>query len=332
MFPVMARRPRIEIEGGLYHVITRGNNRQTIFETRDDYRKIVSLIAQQKTKLSFYLYAYCLMPNHVHLLLERREDPISRLMHRVLTGYSQYFNRRHRRTGHLLQGRYKAYLCESDQYLGELVRYIHLNPVRAGLVRRPEDYPYSSHRIYLGLEESGLVDAEPVLRYFGANKREARATYRQFVRAGMRLGHLEEVYRAEMGQVLGSQEFLEETKRRVGQIPRGARPQYSGRPEAIVTVRELVKAVEIACDLSSDDFCSSRKGRHVVQVKEAMILVGSERGLSQRLLAEISRLEASVVSRRLQAAKIKMRDSREFKGLVRRIERQLDRSQRNKAS
>jgi REP element-mobilizing transposase RayT len=136
----MARKARTEVEGGLYHVITRGNNRRQIFNSPADYEKFLFLLAVQKIKLPFFLYAYCLMTNHVHLLLERQASAVGRIMHRLLTGYAQYYNRRYRRVGHLLQGRHKAILCQSERYLSELVRYIHLNPVRAGMVTRPEDY------------------------------------------------------------------------------------------------------------------------------------------------------------------------------------------------
>ncbi|HEY0346867.1 MAG TPA: transposase [Pyrinomonadaceae bacterium] len=98
----MARKARAEVEGGLYHVITRGNNRRPIFHSPSDYQKFLSLLAVQKTKLPFFLYAYCLMTNHVHLLIERQTDTIGCIMHRVLTGYSQYYNRRYQRVGHLL--------------------------------------------------------------------------------------------------------------------------------------------------------------------------------------------------------------------------------------
>lgn len=146
----MSRKARAEVAGGLYHVITRGNNRRQIFNAPADYEKFLSLLAVQKSKLPFFLYAYCLMTNHVHLLIERQADTVGRIMHRVLTGYSQYYNGRYRRVGHLLQGRHKSILCQSDRYLSELVRYIHLNPVRAGMVKRPEQYNYSGHRAYLG--------------------------------------------------------------------------------------------------------------------------------------------------------------------------------------
>ena len=193
------RKPRLEIQGGLYHIITRGNNRQLIFGSDDDRRKFLLQLAHQKARLPFYLYAYCLMPNHIHLLIERQDDSISRIMQRLLTAYSQYHNRKHRKSGHLLQGRYKAILCQTDQYLAEVVRYIHLNPVRAKMVRRPQDFPYSSHRAYLGLDAAWLVDVEPVLRHFGSNKTLARERFQLFVRAGMKLGHREEFYRADQG-------------------------------------------------------------------------------------------------------------------------------------
>src|SRR5262245_4110519 len=139
----MPRKPRVEVEGGLYHVIARGNNRQTIFHSDDDHKKFLTQLAAQKAKLPFYLYSYCLMSNHFHLLMERQGDAVGRIMQRILTGYSQYYNRKYRKMGHVFQSRYKAILCQSDTYLAELVRYIHLNPVRAKMVRKAEHYQYS---------------------------------------------------------------------------------------------------------------------------------------------------------------------------------------------
>jgi REP-associated tyrosine transposase len=109
------RRPRLEIQGGLYHIITRGNNRQLIFGSDDDYRKFLLQLAHQKAKLPFYLYAYCLMPNHIHLLIERRDDSISRVMQRLLTAYSQYHNRKYRKSGHLFQGRYNDWIAANPR-------------------------------------------------------------------------------------------------------------------------------------------------------------------------------------------------------------------------
>jgi|SRR5688572_5618360 len=104
----MARKLRLEIEGGLYHIITRGNDRQDIFHSREDHQKFLSLLEIQKQRTAFYLYSYCLMTNHVHLLIERQTETVGRLMQRILTGYSQYYNRKYKRVGHVFQGRHKS--------------------------------------------------------------------------------------------------------------------------------------------------------------------------------------------------------------------------------
>ena len=228
----MARKARAEVDGGLYHIVTRGNNRQQIFNSPGDYEKFLSLLTIQKTKVPFFLYAYCLMSNHVHLLIERQASEVGRIMHRLLTGYAQYYNRRYRRVGHLLQGRHKAILCQSDRYLSELVRYIHLNPVRARMVNQPEDYEYSSHGAYLGMEPTGIVDVDPVLRHFAAKKDVARMRYRQFVAAGIKQGHCEEFYAAEEGRILGSEEFIDATIHRIGETGRSNRGAKEMAPPA----------------------------------------------------------------------------------------------------
>src|SRR5947208_2258871 len=265
----MARKARVEIEGGLYHVITRGNNRQTIFTCNDDFQKFLSLLEIQKHKLPFFLYAYCLMSNHVHLLIERQADPIGRIMHRLLTGYSQYYNRRYRRVGHLLQGRYKAILCQSDRYLAELVRYIHLNPVRAKMVARPEDYEYSGHRAYLGTDRSGLLDTEPVLRHFAAQKKRAVAHYTQFVNAALDQQSQQHYYVSAEGRMLGDEEFLDQVKHRIG--------DYLGNRDKQVrklNLKAILNAAEKASGLKRSDFCTNGKSGKLVMIKEAIIVLG----------------------------------------------------------
>jgi REP element-mobilizing transposase RayT len=226
----MARHSRVDVEGGLYHFIIRGNNRRTIFEAPADYQKFLSLLEVQKSKLPFFLYAYCLMSNHVQPINRTKADPVGRIMHRLLTGYSQYYNRKYRRSGHLLQGRHKAILCQSDRYLSELVRYIHLNPVRARMVRKPENYAYSSHRRYLGLEAVRIVDVDSVLRHFGARKQAAREHFAQFVRAGVTHGHRDEFYRAEEGRILGSEEFVDATIHASARPTRTDKKRKGGKP------------------------------------------------------------------------------------------------------
>jgi REP element-mobilizing transposase RayT len=317
------RKPRLEIEGGLYHIISRGNYRQRIFSSRDDYLTFLLLLERQKAKLPFYLYAYCLMPNHFHLLIERRDDSISRVMQRLLTAYSQYYHRKHQKSGHLLQGRYKAILCQTDRYLAELVRYIHLNPVRAKMARYPEDFEHSSHRAYLGLDPESLVDAEPVLRHFGASKKMARERFTFFVRAAMKVGHQKEFYRVEEGRILGSEDFVTDTKKRVGEIPRGARPQTVKR-QSQVDPNALIKALTDLTHLKRDDICSANKTRSIVLAKEAMIVIGRSLGVSNAELARLIGLESSVVSRRYESARSKMATSIELRHLVKQLQAELE--------
>ena len=128
----VARKLRIEVEGGLYHVNARRDDRRDIFHSKSDHLKFLELLGKKKIRSAFYLYAYCLMTNHIHLLIERQAETVGRVMQRVLTGYSQYYNRKYKHVGHVFQGRHESILCQSDGYLAELVRYIHLNPVRRG--------------------------------------------------------------------------------------------------------------------------------------------------------------------------------------------------------
>jgi len=292
----MARKPRIEIEGRLYHVMSRGNNRRKTFRCRDDFIRFTTILSQQKLKLPFYLYAYCLMPNHVHLLIEMQEALISRIMQRLLTTYSQYHNRKYRKTGHLFQGRYKSILCQTDCYLAELVRYIHLNPVRAGIVKRPEDYEYSGHRAYLGLDKTGLVDAEAVLRHFGANKKLAVETYIRFVEARLAEKSQDQYYRASEGRLLGDEEFLSEIKHRVGE-----HKQVRKEP-GHTSIEDLLSAAERSSGLSRHEFCSKSKNRKTVAVKEAIIAIGRENGIANRVLAEALGLDPSAITKRAGAA------------------------------
>jgi putative transposase len=316
----MARKMRAEVEGGLYHVITRGNNRRQIFDSPADYEKFLSLLAVQKTKLPFFLYGYCLMTNHVHLLIERKVDAIGSIMHRMLTGYSQYYNRRYRRVGHLLQGRHKAILCQSDRYLAELIRYIHLNPVRARMVTKPEQYQYTSHRAYLGLEAAGMVDVDPVLRHFGVKKQVARKRYRQFVLAGMKLGHQEEFYMADDGRILGSEEFVDATIHRLGEVTRRKRIAAEiNLPGESLRTEPLLAAVENVCGIRREEFCGSGKQVSTSLAKELFALAGSQMGASLKHLSEIAGMSSAAMSRRKDAGRARMRENKEVAGLVARI-------------
>lgn len=210
----MARKPRIHFRGAFYHVIARGNRRQGIFRDEKDFKQFLAYLSDCKNRFSFRLYAYVLMPNHLHLLVEVGEVPLSRVMHFLLFSYASYFNRRYGEVGHLFQGRYKAILCDKDAYLLELVRYIHLNPVRAQVVKKPEDYVWSGHRSYLGGGEGDLIDKVFVLSQFGGSRSLARQRYQKFVWEGVTGGHEERFYRVKDQRYLGNDDFIDRVEKK----------------------------------------------------------------------------------------------------------------------
>jgi putative transposase len=187
----MPRHSRIDAPGALHHLTIRGIEKRVIFRDDKDRVAFLERLGEILMGSSTPCYAWALLDNHAHLLLRTGEIPISRLMRKLLTGYAVTFNLRHRRKGHLFQNRYKSILCEEDAYLRELVRYIHLNPLRAGLVkdlRELESYPYSGHSVLLNKGKKGWQDRDYVLGYFGPTEREAKKKYLAFVSKGIKEG------------------------------------------------------------------------------------------------------------------------------------------------
>ncbi len=150
----MARKPRQEIANGIFHVYARGNNRAELFVDGVDRRKYLALLARVVRVQRWHVLGYCLMPNHIHLLVETPDANLAAGMHGLHSPYAQLFNKRHGRVGHVFQGRYGAALIEDESYFVTIVRYIAVNPATAGLVDVPADWPWSSHRAIAGLDVS----------------------------------------------------------------------------------------------------------------------------------------------------------------------------------
>lgn len=204
----MARPLRIEFPGALYHVTSRGNEKKNIFKNDSDRRKFLSYLESATQKHQAVIHAFCLMGNHYHLMLETPEGNISRIMQHINSSYTIYFNKKHDRTGHLLQGRYKAMLVEADAYAAELSRYIHLNPVRAGMTELPEEYRWSSFRFYQEGTEPPWLITDFVLGYFGGNSQAARAEYTKYVHEVLGRTHETPLADCPTSTVLGSEEFI----------------------------------------------------------------------------------------------------------------------------
>lgn len=204
----MARPLRIEYEGAIYHVTVRGNERRKIFFSRRDYEKFKEYLAEAKEKYRFHIHAYVLMTNHYHLIIETPEKNLSKIMHYLNSSYTTYTNIKRKRSGHLFQGRYKAIVVDKDSYLLELSRYMHLNPVRAGMVEKPEDSPHSSYRAYISGNTENILTCDTILGMFGKSEKPARKKYQTFVELALGEETESPLKQTYGGIILGTENFI----------------------------------------------------------------------------------------------------------------------------
>ncbi|WP_245837317.1 REP-associated tyrosine transposase [Virgibacillus phasianinus] len=174
----MARKTRIWFPGATYHITARGNRRASIFHDTQDYQTYMSLIGSCKNDLPFSIHAYCLMPNHIHLLLETEEKPPGTIIKFIHSRYAVYFNKRYELTGHVFQDRYHAKLVNSNDYFLWASRYIHLNPVKAKITSKPEHYYWSSYSNYMdGSKENSVLETKRILSLFPEPTKKEYCTY-----------------------------------------------------------------------------------------------------------------------------------------------------------
>jgi REP element-mobilizing transposase RayT len=176
----MPRTRRIKSETGIYHVVLRGNNKQTIFEDEEDNKMFLITLKQFRKKSGYRILAYCLMGNHVHLLMKTGEESIGQCFRRIGASYVYWYNLKYFRVGHLFQDRFKSEVVETDAYLKAVIRYIHRNPLKAGMVERLEDYSWSSFGEFLGLNDAQLVDKDFVLKLFAEDMNQAISNFKTF--------------------------------------------------------------------------------------------------------------------------------------------------------
>lgn len=207
----MARKPRLHVPGGLYHVMLRGNAGQNIFFDDEDRYHLYLLLQHGVERYGHRIHGFCCMTNHIHLAIQVAEEPLSGIMQNLSFRYTRWINKKQSRTGHLFQGRYKSILVDADNYLLELVRYLHLNPLRAGMVNNPRDYVWSGHRAYLGMETLPWLETEWVLSQFAKRLNTCRQRYEAFVLEGLDEGHRPEFHDGgEDRRVLADDQFLEQ--------------------------------------------------------------------------------------------------------------------------
>ncbi len=299
----MARRLRIQFRGGLYHITTRGNEKKNIFRDDKDRIHYIRVLDRYKEELKFRLYSYVLMPNHTHLLIETPLGNIAKIMFCVNTNYATYFNRRYDRVGHVFQGRYKSIIVDKESHLLELIRYIHLNPVRAGIVKRPDDYRWGSHRKYLdGVDRTGLVSVRTVLSHFGGSTEKTVEQYRDFVDSGV--GYIE----VKDGQFIGRNAFIEDLTHRMGL----SEEQIGGADtdEGRIGLDRIIDVVSEESGLSATEIRSSRR-RCAVRVRNIAIWLA--RRLSGKTLAEIGTYFGGITPQAASQATDKTEENRKLK-------------------
>jgi REP element-mobilizing transposase RayT len=258
----MPRLARLDIAGLLQHVIVRGIERRDIFNDDHDRQLFVARLVSLLSETGVRCYAWALLSNHFHLLLMPTSTPLSHFMRRLLTGYAVSFNRRNKRAGHLFQNRYKSIVCEEEPYLLELVRYIHLNPLRAGMVASLEElglYPWTGHAVLLGHRQLGGQETDPILERFGKSVSTARRNYRQFVADGILTGHRDDLvggglkrsqgerqnheYESFDERVLGGGDFVDSLKQDFN---------LRDKMRSVVTLAQLLAIVSAALTLDPD--------------------------------------------------------------------------------
>jgi putative transposase len=276
----MARPLRIEFPGAVYHVSARGNNRQAIFSGDSDKELFLYILQQTLKSHNVLCFAYCLMTNHYHLMIETPEGNLSHFMKQLNGMYSQRYNYQNQRVGHLFQGRFKSIVVEKQTYLLELCRYIVLNPVRAGMVAHPGKYPYSSYNDTAGAADAAcFLSIDWLLAQFGNNRHEAQAEYRSFVQAGL---EAQSPWRDLQGQcILGDKAFVEQL------TPYTAR---GGEVREVPVFARNINRPQLS-EIFPAEIRSSKRMRN-----EAMYKAYAEHGYKQKEISIFLNLHYSTVS------------------------------------
>lgn len=275
-------------------MITRGNQKQSVFLDPKDYGRYLNILGNYKVRYGFALYAYALLGNHVHLLMETGKVPLSKILQGINQSYTMYFNHRYATVGHLFQGRYKAILCDRDAYLMSLVKYIHLNPVRAGMAKTLKAYPWSSHGSYVGWPKGvGIVDAELVLRMFAEDMKKAKWNYRAYMEDERGLKR-EEVYATVDQRILGEEGFVQKVMTRTGIGGIRGRRRHGYR------LSEIARAVEGVYGVSLEQLREKRREERLRKGRRLMSLVAKEYGYKGHEIAEHLWRDPSVITRYLK--------------------------------
>ena len=277
----MARPLRVEFPGAIYHVTSRGNAKQAIFIDDEDRGRFIDVLSIVVERFNWLCHAYCLMGNHYHLLIETPNANLSKGMRELNGVYTQGFNQRNRRMGHLFQGRYKAIIVEKDSHLMSLCRYVVLNPVRVGLIERPEQWRWSSYRATIGsVKRASFLTIDWILSQFDRRKRVAMEKYRRFVMEGI---DKESPWKTLKGQIFyGTDEFIR---------------QLSGLLDEKGNIKEVPKPQRYAARSSLSELFKGEKGKHRKVVDKTIYAAYVRYGYTMKEIAEHLGFHYATISR-----------------------------------
>ncbi|MBM4338452.1 MAG: hypothetical protein FJ110_02805 [Deltaproteobacteria bacterium] len=310
----MSRPLRIEYPGAFYHVTSRGNERRTVFQSNRDREKFLSYLETTHERYGAVIHVYCLMGNHYHLLLETPRGNLSKILHYINGAYTTYFNIKRSRFGHLFQGRFKGILVDKDEYCKELSRYVHLNPVRAGMVKTPLEYPWSSYRYFVGRDKKPeWLTTEFILGDFGGEGGRGFKKYREYVER-QEDKKLDNPFKKVIASTfLGSKEFIDKI-----------RLEYLEKKEMDNRDLPALKKILIGPSLESiEKAVLKRVGRSDPLFKKICIYLSYQRsGLNLREIGEYFGMQRSAISQLSRRFTEAVKGSQELRGVLSRIEKE----------
>lgn len=288
----MARPYRLQGEGYLYHITSRGDDRKRVYVSEYDYEKFLEYLLKAKEKYNFFIYAYCLMSNHYHLLIETKLPNLSRIMQYMNTSYSVYYNKKRNRSGHVFQGRYKSIIVDGDSYFLELTRYIHLNPVKAGISEIPEEYKWSSFNEYITNKRKAIIDKKEMMKYYKIKP----SKYKQFILDGIdeKSYIFDKVY---AGFVLGKVKFIKETIKDLKYQVEGEKEfSYKNKLTNNIQIDDIVKETAKYYKRSTKELYNEKK-KPLLSRKAAIYLSKRLTGLTNKEIGEAFQVTYSAVSK-----------------------------------
>jgi REP element-mobilizing transposase RayT len=321
---IMARPLRMEWPGALYHITDRGNEKKAIFRDDEDRHRLLQYVAEGADTFQLCIHAFCLMDNHYHFEIETPRGNLSQAMQWLNTAYTVSFNRRHGRSGHLFQGRYKAAVVEKESHLLELTRYIHLNPVRAGMVARPEEYIWSSYLEYIaGRRRWMWLETEWALGRFEGTNAGARRRYRRFVEEGIFRELPDPLEQMIGGTILGSDRFMEKVQAHL--------LDHRDDPPAVTALKKIRRISipdvirEVTAALEVSEMTIRSRGRHSNDARAMAIFLARRHCAETNMIIgrEFGGISGAAVTQILQKVKDRLCHDRGFGDLLENIEQNL---------